>query len=287
MSTRKKPPVSKSPVKRSTERTANRKAAKIVDELKKFVPAFKKYGRARTFTDGERRFIHRMDKMLPYRNELVPIPERKMKQYENQLYKPRGKYDPESGEYRELRNAPRISAIPIRMRGAEIEIRFSKRDMFLRTNNRDYIYWQLDDVSVRSLKRRGIEAFKEFRNSFPAERLAALAERAYQIAKVKAVYLWGSHGRCAAGFASLNKFLEWLFDKYAHYQETDEWVNGLVLMLEYKAGEWLVQRKVKLQWITKQSFEDLDDAMLYFKRILKNKGRIIHSGTGEIVIQTQ
>lgn len=231
MSTRKPPPRSKSPVKRAFEKRENRKAAKIVAELKQFVPAFKKYGRGKTFTEGERRFIHRVDKMLPYRNELVPIPERKMKQYENQLYEPRGRFDQETGVYLPLRNAPRISAIPIRMRGPEIEVRFSKRDMFIRTNNRDYLYWQLDDVSVRSLKKRGAEAFKEFRNSFPAERLAALAEKAYQVSKVKAVYLWGSRGRCAAGFVTLNKFLEWLFDKYAHYQETEEWVNGLVIMV--------------------------------------------------------
>jgi hypothetical protein len=216
---RRLPPVFKSPVKRSTERTANRKAAKIVDELKNIIPAFKKYGRSRTFTEGERRFIHRVDKAIIYRNELVAIPPRKMKQYENQLYTP--PHDPYI----------KVSAIPMRMLGESVEVHFSKRDMFLRTNKRDYIYWQLDDVSVRSLKKKGTEAFNEFRNSFPAERLAALAERAYKVSKVKAVYLWGSHGRSAAGFQTLKLFLEWLFEKYAHYQETDEWVNGLVLMV--------------------------------------------------------
>ena len=232
------PPRSKSPVRRSIDKRENAKAAKIVDELRKFVPAFKKYGRSRTFTEGERRFIHKVDNMLQYRDELVPIPERKMKQYENQLYTPPGHYVrgsdyEETGElvFKENRSRIRISAIPIRMRGPETEVHFSKRDMFIRTNNRDYLYWQLDNVSVREMKKKGTEAFKEFRNSFPAERLAALAERAYQVSKVKAVYLWGSHGRCSAGFQTLNKFLEWLFEKYAHYQETDEWVNGLVLMV--------------------------------------------------------
>lgn len=219
----KTPKLSQSPVKRAFEKKANKAAAKIVDEYRKFVPALKNYGRRRTFTEGERRFINRIPKILRFTDHLYPVTKKQAEKFKEQLYVPVDIH----GE--PMKGLPRIDAIQFRNTGATAQIHTVKDDLLMTTNGRNFVYWKLDRVSIAAMKKAGETAFQNFKNAFPAEKIAALAEQAFRQTRVKAVYLWGSRGRCNEGFRDLEHFLEWLFEDYAHYKDKDSWANGIVL----------------------------------------------------------
>jgi hypothetical protein len=217
------PPRSISAVKRAFEKRDNKRAAKIVAEYRKFVPALKKYGRRRTYTKSERQFIQRIPKILRFTDHLFPVTEKQAKKFEDQLFVPVDIH----GE--PIRGLPKINAIQFRNTGKDVAIHTVADDLLMATNGRNYVYWKLDRVSVAAMKKAGTEAFQNFRNAFPAEKIARLAEKAFKQTRVKAVYLWGSRGRCNQGFRDLRHFLKWLFEEYAHYVDADQWVNGIVL----------------------------------------------------------
>lgn len=233
MSRSRKPPKFASAVKRAVEKRENRKAAAIVDRLKKFVPKLKEYSKRRTYTEGERRYIARVDKALRYTDNLYPATKKQAEKFSEQMLVPH-KYvrDEEANEtYSVPIRGIKVQAFQFRNTGREVALHTVRDDLLLTSNGRDYLYWRLDKVTVSAMKKAGEKAFDNFRNSFPAERLAALAERAFSVKKIKAIYLWGSRGRCNEGFADMGAFLEWLFEEYSHYADKDEWVNGLVLAI--------------------------------------------------------
>jgi hypothetical protein len=215
------------------ERRENRIAAETIARLKKFVPKLREYGKRKAFTKGERSYIQKVNRALRYTDNLYPATKKQAEKFKEQMWQPR-KYvrDKETGEtYSVPIKGVKVRAFQFRNTGKEVRLHTVRNDLLLTSNGRDYLYWSLDNVSTAAMKKAGEKAFDNFRNSFPAERLAALAERAFKVTKIKAVYLWGARGRCNEGFADMDAFLEWLFDQYSYYADKDAWVNGLVLAI--------------------------------------------------------
>lgn len=186
-------------------------------QLTKFVPGLKRYRRRKTLLPWEKAHIARYEKKLRYAHHLIPLTPAQAKRFKPFLFG-RG-----------------INAIQLSNTG-DVKIKSISKingDMMLASNGRQWIYWRLDRDTVRSRKGMQQAAQDAFDMQFPIEKIAALAEKAFEELKPYAVYLWASVGRVGEGFQTIKQFVDWLYANWnsGRYSMQERWVNGLAIRI--------------------------------------------------------
>lgn len=156
--------------------------------------------------------------------------------------------------------APGVQAVQLSNTGAHVEIKVINDDTFVATNGRLWVYWSLPNTGKRTLRKAGETIFQSPETQFPMEQIVELAERAFEEAEAKVVYLWGERGRVGDGFASLKQFVMWLEQYYQHYRDTSKWVNGVAFAIgeankPYKPEDWEKPEERELRRKERQAFK--------------------------------
>jgi len=208
-----------SKTKRPRKRKEKRPVSDYVEaarKLSKFVPSLKKYRRRKTLTRYEKAAITRKQKALQYTDHLIPITKKQ--------YKKLKRFTP----------GPGIQAVQLRNTGAHTKISFVRDNMMVTSNGRTWLYWELDRAQVKSKKGMTKAAREAFAMQFPVERIAALAQKAFEDLEPLAVYLWAPSGRVGRGFQDLPAFIDWLHENWniGRYTQQEKWVNGIAILLQ-------------------------------------------------------
>lgn len=211
MSTRKKP---------KSRRTTDEYLS-AARNMAKLVPGLRKYKRRKTLKPQEKAAIRRAEKKLHGGFNLIPVDKRTAKELKDLLW------------------APGVQAIQFKNISPDAVVRRIKKDIYITSNGRNWIYWKLPDTSVGTMEtsREELEQMSEeypeaFRETFDIERLEELAARAYEDTRVKSVHLWTKQGRVGEGFRTLKQFMQWLYQEYSHYKDTERWVIGIAFTLD-------------------------------------------------------
>lgn len=200
-------------------------------KLSDYVPALKKYKRRKRLKPSEKGVVARWERRLKYvLPKLRPLTATQAKQLKDELFRPRLpiKSGIHEGEYRSYGG---VRAIVLENTETKAEIHHIKKDLFITSNGRLWVYWKLNRYSELDMARAAKSAFTEVRQSFPLEKIAELAERAFEKLTTKEVYLWTINGRVGEGYKDLKQFLKWLSDNWGGYQEPETWVRGIAIRL--------------------------------------------------------
>lgn len=183
--------------------------------LAAFVPSLKKYKRRKTLTRWEKAAITRYANKLKYTDHLVRLNKRQYEELKD--------YTPGYG----------VHAIQLRNTGANTKINFVQNNLFVTSNGRTYLYWHMGRAAVKTESGMTKAARKAFERQFPIQRIAELAQVAFEELNPLAVYLWAPTGRVGQGFASLRQFMLWLHENWntGRYTNQEKWVNGIVILL--------------------------------------------------------
>lgn len=201
-------------------------------ELAKFAPSLKKYKKLRKgerLTGSQKAAIAHKEKLLRYSDYLTPVTEKQAKKMKGLLY------------------APGIRAIRLGNTGEDAHIKKIARvtnDIHFVSNGRDFLYWQLGIRNQRNdeeppnkksrgkLKEAGKAALDNFKNTFPIEQIAELAQRAFKKIRTRQIFLWAEAGRVGEGFHNFDEFMQWLYESYSQYKNVERWVNGIAIELK-------------------------------------------------------
>jgi hypothetical protein len=213
---------------------------KSARELDKFAPALRKYRRRHTrLTPWEKGAITRKENLLRYHtHQLYVIPKKHRRILKNRQFAP-------GIPALELRN---VSGDDLTHEQTIIPI---DEDFMLRSNGRQWVYWQLDreEISKKGMKKAAQAAFNI---QFPLERIAELAGLAFEELKPLAIHLWVKSGRANRGFDSFKQFMFWLNNNWGvtggseiglnPAEDPREWINGIAILV--KDPNWRKPRSV-------------------------------------------
>lgn len=183
------------------------------ERLAVFAPSLKKYKRRKRLNRWEKGAISRKERVLRYAHNLHPVSKKQALKLKDKLF------------------APGVQAIELRNTSEHAAVHFVRDDLFITSNGRTWLYWDLEKFTKSALAHAGEIAFHQVRNAFPIEKIAELAERAFKKPKTKEVYLWATSGRVGEGFEDLESFMEWLAESYGGYNEPQNWIRGLAIRL--------------------------------------------------------
>jgi hypothetical protein len=193
-----------------------REVASYIEAAKRlavFAPSLRKYKRRKRLNRWEKASISRKENVLKFAHNLHPINKRQARKLKEKLF------------------APGIQAIELRNTSEHAKVAFVRDDLFITSNGRTWLYWDLNKFTKTALAHAGEIAFHQVRQAFPIEKIAELAERAFKKPKTKEVYLWATSGRVGDGFYTLEEFMDWLAESYGGYNEPQNWIRGLAIRL--------------------------------------------------------
>lgn len=185
-------------------------------KLARFAPGLKKYRRRKTLTPSEKGAITRKEKLLRYHiDTLIPVNKKVAKNCKQYLF------------------APGIRAIELRNTSANARIACVGDDILVTSNGRTWLYWRLSREDVKTKRGMKKAAAAAFDMQFPIERVAELAQIAFDKLKPLAVHLWAPSGRVGRGFESFKQFTMWLNENWHEdrYSQQEKWVNGIAILI--------------------------------------------------------
>lgn len=182
----------------------------IAARLSPLVPSIRKYKRAKKMNSGVKSYISKMDKLLRYSGHLIPVTKKEAKKFKDMLY------------------APGVQAIPMHGVGDNAKLRRVKKEMILSSNGRDWILWRVSDPKPYRMRKTAEKIFSE---SFDLEKILALAKKAFEKHRVIRIYLWSQHGIVGSPHKTLSEFTQWLHEQYSQYQNVEQWVNGIAILI--------------------------------------------------------
>lgn len=187
-------------------------------ELSKFAPGLKKYKlnmlyKGGKLNSGQKSAISHKEKILRFSDNLFPVSAKQAKKLKGLLF------------------APGVQAIQLRNTAPGAKIVRFKKDMVVTSNGRTFIYWRLESVKPRAMKKAAKQAFEEFTATFDIEQLAELAKKAFAKLKPVRIYLWAEAGRVGEGFRVFDEFVQWLYEDYSQYKNVERWVNGIAIQV--------------------------------------------------------
>ena len=191
----------------------------IAKRLSKLAPGLKKYTRRKELNNGEKSAISHKEKILRYSDHLIPVSTKQAKKLKGLLF------------------APGVQAIQLRNTSPDAKIKKVGKDIVLTSNGRNFIYWRLENVKPRGMKKAADTVFNKFEATFQIEHIAALAQKAFKKFKPKQIFLWAESGRVGEGFADFDVFMDWIYESYSQYKNVERWVNGVAIQLDMTENE--------------------------------------------------
>lgn len=185
----------------------------LAKKLSKFAPGLKKYKRRRKLNNGEKAAISHKERLLRYSDHLIPVSKSQARKLKGLLF------------------APGVQAIQLRNTSPDAKITKVGKDIVLTSNGRNFIYWRLENVKARGMKKAADAVFNKFEATFQIEHIAALAQQAFKKFKPKQIFLWAESGRVGEGFADFDVFMDWIYESYSQYKNVERWVNGVAIQL--------------------------------------------------------
>jgi hypothetical protein len=204
-----------------------------VKELAPFIPSLRKYSRRKkNLKPQEKAAIARAENIFAEAkaDHLVPVNKRTARIMHDQLYR----YEHETTIKRGQRKGQKYTkiytfqGIQLRNTGKDVTIKRVNRDMFVTSNGRLWVYWQLPDTSSPAMRKAGREAFNE---ASVIDQAIELARKAFKNPETKGVFLWATSGRVGEGFETLEEFIKWIWTDYSTYQNTERFVKGIAFMI--------------------------------------------------------
>jgi hypothetical protein len=196
-----------------------------------YVPKLKKYRKRKTLKPWEKSYIKRWENLVPIVIDLIPVKKPQAKKLKKNLYRPESiiKKGPKIGQ---KRYHPPINAIKLRNTSSRAKIKSITNDkMLVEDRGREWVYVRLPDSEPATLEDYGEDIFDGEPGTFDIERIAAIASRAFERPSTKGVALWTKSGRADDVFPSFRQFYHWLMTYYVKYENTDEWVDGIAVLI--------------------------------------------------------
>jgi hypothetical protein len=226
-------------------------------KLAPLIPTLKKYKKRKTLTRYERSKITRYERAMKGAYNLEPVSKKQAKHLRDVLYTgaveiTRG---PRKGQYREVRG---IHALQLANTGEHVKINVTEnKDMFVTTNGRTWVYWQLEQLGEKEYEQYLDEGYSEeealeliadenkstmrsaaaqsfaptIREAFPVEKIIRLAQKAFKKPHVHMIGLWSTKGRVGEGFRNFDEFKQWIYQDYSTYANVEKWVNGIAILI--------------------------------------------------------
>jgi len=235
-------------------------------EMARYVPSLRPLKKRKRLKKWERSKITRYERALKGSYNLEPLTAKQARALRDVVYTGNIeiKRGPRKGQHREVRG---IAAIQLANTGEKVKINVTEnRDMFITTNGRTWVYWQLDQLGEKEYEQYLDECYDEdeareliqedntatvreagkraftgsVREAFPVEKIVRLAEKAFKKPAVRMIGLWTSKGRVGEGFHNFDEFKQWIRASYSTYANVEKWVNGIAILIA-DAGEVLNQ----------------------------------------------
>jgi hypothetical protein len=219
-----------------------------------FIPQLKKFRSRKTLKSWEKGWIKRWENIVPFTTNLIPVRPSQAKKLRGNLFQPETiiKKGPKRGQ---TKMHPPILAVQLRNTSFRAKIKKIASDkMLVADHGREWIYVHTPDTATDTMIEYAQHAFEEDGDEgdegddpaqFDIERMLALAERAFKDPTTKAVTLWAKSGRAGDIFPTFRQFLHWALTYYVQYEDTEEWVNGIAVLVtdvgdaEITNEEWL------------------------------------------------
>lgn len=208
--------------------------------LAPYVPRLAKYKRRKTLKPSEKAAISRYENLIPFTTDLKPVSKRRESELKEFFYRPittvlTGKRKGQRVEHGGIR------AIMMRNTADDVDIQKIDKGLMLESNGRQWVYWKLPEVTKKAIQEMAEAAF-ESPEAYQVDRVIELAKAAFANPKTKGVYLWTIKGRSGKPIKTFKSFLNWLHERWEKYENQDEWIKGLTIMVA-DAGEKISDRE--------------------------------------------
>lgn len=200
-------------------------------ELAPFITSLTKYKRRKkNLTPQEKSAIARAERLFArsHADHLIPVDTRTAKDLGAELFEftetTTIKKGPNKGK--PITRKHRFQAIQLRNTSPKATFKRLNRNMIVETNGRLWVYWKLRDKSVPAVEEAGSRAFQD-----DIEAVIELAREAFDQPTCKGVYLWAQSGRVGEGTKTLSEFVQWVYESYSHYVDTNKWMKGIAILI--------------------------------------------------------
>lgn len=216
---------------------------KAAKELAPFIPSLNKYKRRKkNLKPAEKAAISRAERLFAeaHADHLIPIPKKRLKDpnVKKNLFSfdtvhtiKRGK-----NKGKQIVRHHTFQGVQFRNTAPNANLKFFKNGMVMESNGRTWLYLPLADKSNESMEETGEKAFDIQKGQTTGfaddiEAVIRLAEKAFKNPICKGVWLWAQSGRVSEGHRTLKEFIQWLYESYTHYIDTDQWMKGIAILI--------------------------------------------------------